>query len=179
MTTLARIHEIADEKVALAIKLFGVDIGHTVVKVDINAGTFTGQARARYRSGDLPYFEIRLHTAYLGMDDEEAVTDTIAHEIAHVVTYSNQKLGKNHDRGWQRICKMLGGNGERINTHNIPIQRKKQRVYVYFIGGEEIKLSKIRHNRLQSGYTSYSYRCRNTGQTFRITKDDFQKEVVI
>jgi predicted SprT family Zn-dependent metalloprotease len=36
--------------------------------------------------------------------------DTVPHEIAHFVCQV-KGLGKNHDEGWRKVCRELGGNG--------------------------------------------------------------------
>lgn len=43
---------------------------------------------------------------------DEAIKDTIIHEIAHALT-----KGHNHDRVWQMKCIELGGDGQRCGDH--------------------------------------------------------------
>ena len=90
---------------------------------------------------------------------DRLLNDTIPHEIAHLVCFSLPQLGKNHDRGWKRVCIQLGGNGERC--HDLPLARarktrKRQRA-LYVVGGKELPVGLTQHKRIQSG--TRSYRC--------------------
>ena len=47
------------------------------------------------------------------MNALEAVRNTILHEIAHALTPH-----QNHNEVWQRVCKAIGGNGQRCYDNN-------------------------------------------------------------
>lgn len=47
------------------------------------------------------------------LNSQEAVKDTILHEIAHALTPH-----QNHNEVWQRVCKAIGGNGQRCYDNN-------------------------------------------------------------
>jgi predicted SprT family Zn-dependent metalloprotease len=51
---------------------------------------------------------ISLSTNLVLLNDEGAVRLTILHEIAHALTPQ-----QHHNEVWQRVCKAIGGNGER------------------------------------------------------------------
>ena len=50
------------------------------------------------------------------LNTEQAVIDTILHEIAHALTPY-----QNHNEVWQRVCKAIGGNGERCYDDKLTI----------------------------------------------------------
>jgi predicted SprT family Zn-dependent metalloprotease len=52
--------------------------------------------------------EIELSNILIPVMTDEAIKDTIIHEIAHALT-----KGHGHDRVWQRKCLELGGDGQR------------------------------------------------------------------
>lgn len=54
--------------------------------------------------------EISLSKLFIPFMTDEAVKDTIVHEIAHALT-----KGHDHDNVWKRKCIELGGNGYRIS----------------------------------------------------------------
>lgn len=54
--------------------------------------------------------EISLSKLFIPFMTDEAVKDTIVHEIAHALT-----MGHDHDNVWKRKCIELGGNGYRIS----------------------------------------------------------------
>lgn len=67
--------------------------------------------RRKSAFGVCNYFkkEISLSIVLTPLMTENAIQDTIIHEIAHALT-----KGHNHDNVWQRKCIELGGTGERI-----------------------------------------------------------------
>jgi len=88
---------------------------------------------------------------------DHLIGDTVPHEIAHLVCYFNPTLGKNHDRGWQRVCTRLGGNGQRCHAHSIKKARRSRKA-IYNIDGEIHEIGGTVHKKIQQG-ASYSMRC--------------------
>jgi len=56
---------------------------------------------------------VELSEDLFGKMSEMDKTDTVVHELAHAVCFRTG-LGKGHDSGFKRICKLMGGNGERL-----------------------------------------------------------------
>lgn len=78
---------------------------------------------------------------------------TIPHEIAHVVC-DITGLGRGHNRGWQRVDRMLGGTGERCYTaadYSLPTMRRTP-IHLYRSPrGEVLHASARIHKRIQAG----------------------------
>jgi len=65
---------------------------------------------AKCRLGVCRYFkkQIGLSKAYIELNDEEVIKNTILHEIAHALVGP----GHGHDRVWKRQAKAIGCNGD-------------------------------------------------------------------
>lgn len=88
---------------------------------------------------------------------DHLINNTVPHELAHIVCYVNPGLGRNHNPGWRRVCRMLGGTGERC--HSEPITYARGLTYYYTTStGCVIPLSVRRHRAVQQGVV---YRFRN------------------
>ena len=76
----------------------------------------------------------------------------ILHEIAHIICFINPRLGKNHDKGWKRVCLAIGGDGERCHEINLTPARKRYLTrHIYVVNGNPVKLTSVRHNQLSKG----------------------------
>lgn len=90
------------------------------------------------------------------------VNDVIPHEVAHIVAFVRGDLrAKGHNAAWVRICRHLGGTGERCHSMGLT-KARKVKYHIYDIDGIEVKLSSIRHNKLMKGKAHYSLTT-NTG----------------
>ena len=88
------------------------------------------------------------------------LNDTVPHEIAHLVCYVNPRLGRNHNPGWKRVCRQLGGNGERCHTLTLT-PAKVMRKYKYVAScGTEVEVGAKHHKQILRGNT---LTLRNTG----------------
>lgn len=104
--------------------------------------------RAARRDGKYHLF---LDTHHVDTHSKEDILSTIIHEIAHLVCYIRPDLGRNHDRGWKRVCISLGGDGKR--TTDLEVQYLKQKTikrYVYSLLGKEYPLAAKAHEHVQS-----------------------------
>lgn len=100
---------------------------------------------------------------------DEMIAEVVPHELAHLVCFAKPELGKNHDKGWKRVCKRLGGTGERCHTFDLEPARKINKFVYVATCGTKVELGKIRHNKVQKGQV---YRVRNGG---KITRDGWQR----
>lgn len=113
-------------------------------------------------------FEVRLN---LEAGLEFLLTDTIPHEMAHVLQGAlGSKL--DHGRAWEFYCKQLGGTG--LMYHQLDLTpARKSRAFLYLVEGEEFILSTIRHNKVQNKVMEYISNA--TGNT--LNKQHFIQEV--
>ena len=66
---------------------------------------------------------ISMNINYLySSDANRFVTETIIHELAHIVAYRVYNSG-GHDAKWRNTCLWLGGNGVRCHEYKTPINK--------------------------------------------------------
>lgn len=118
-------------------------------------GTVAGQAARR--AGE---YIIRFNGAMIeGNGFEHIFNDTVPHELSHIVCYANPHIGKNHNRGWKKLCIALGGTGK--CTHDEEILFARGKTYLYYSStNREIRISSMTHNKIQNGK---KYNCRGGG----------------
>ena len=81
---------------------------------------------------------------------DHLLNDTVPHELAHVVCFYEPRLGRNHDHGWQRVCRALGGSGERCHNELVTYANGKTFYYTSSTG-RVVALSIQRHRKVQAG----------------------------
>lgn len=137
---ITRVEEVA----YIADDTFNTDIG-SCVSVSFNVkGKVAGKA---YWDG-----QIKLNPEACDKYFKEMMEEVIPHEVAHLVCFQKPFLGKGHNKRWKRVCKQLGGTGERCHSFQLTPGRKVTK-YKYAIGdGTEITLGAIRHNKIQDGH---------------------------
>jgi predicted SprT family Zn-dependent metalloprotease len=151
------------EKVQKLIKtaneLYNINCPVPVIKFDLK-GTCAGQAIRRRAGGLDPQFILRFNSTLLELATEQMLNDTVPHEVAHTICQFNNKLGRGHDAGWQRVCKALGGNATR--THDLPVVYARGKTYEYVATcGRKVTLSEHYHKKLVAGKT---FRVKNGGE---------------
>ena len=83
------------------------------------------------------------------------IQDTVPHELAHVICFF-QGTDRGHGSTWARMCRALGGSGQRC--HSEAVTYAKGETYVYTTStGRTINLSSIKHKKIQQG-ASYTGR---------------------
>ena len=148
MTVQEQIRNKVKEVSEVAMKKFKVDLSNVHIRFDIK-GRCAGQA---CRRGGTYYVRFNLHLANENITD--MLHDTVPHEMAHIVCFMNPHLGSNHDYGWTRVCRELGGTGNRC--HSMETVYGKGNTYEYIRSdGKAIRLSETRHKRLQNGHYPY------------------------
>lgn len=133
-------------------ELYGIDLSSAKISFDLK-GTCAGWAYWKTVNGHTTY-GMKFNYDIISRGDEVALRDmidnTAPHEVAHLVAFVNPSLGRNHDAGWVRICRALGGSGKR--THNTEVVYGKGATYEYTSSnGNKLKLSEKYHKRVQSG----------------------------
>jgi predicted SprT family Zn-dependent metalloprotease len=138
-----RVHEV----VKLAEEKYGFPIHPTAIKIEFKE---KGQAAARAYKRNWQYgLVFSVESAALDLD--EMMNDTIPHEVAHLVCFWNSKLGKNHDNGWKRVCRSLGGTGARTHAQELTKGRYKTQYLYRMPSGREYRASAVLHRKLQAG----------------------------
>ena len=153
---IAQVVNRVDQLFKISKELFDVDLSETVVRFDLR-GRVAGYATLTKQEGQRDQLSLRFNTDMMqngGLDT--IINDTVPHEISHLICMLRPELGRNHDRGWQTVCRMLGGSGSR--THNQPVVYAKGRTYLYTTTtGHQVALSEQRHRKVQTG-SIYSVR---------------------
>jgi len=140
---------------AKAKELYGLDFSKVAIRFDLK-GCAAGMAGGRRGIGCINWF-MRFNRDMLTREAFDHVLNaTVPHEIAHLVCFMNPKLGRGHDHGWTRVCRALGGNGERCHSEDVVFGKGKTYEYTSSTG-HKLRLSQQRHNSIQRGQT-YSFR---------------------
>ncbi len=127
--------------------------------------------------------ELNFNMVLLNENLEHFVMQTVAHEIAHLVTgkvYPDTRGGfdrfgkrtkrRSHGREWKSVMIMLGVNPDRCHTYdvtNAKVGAKRKTVtfdYKCSGCGSVLPMGKVRHNKFQAGKAKYSH-CRGTALT--------------
>lgn len=124
-------------------------------------GAAAGQLR-QYRDGRLI---IRYNLAMAARHPEPFLAETVAHEVAHVVTHVCHGKVRPHGLEWQAVMHWFGiAEPRRCHDFTLPPRHHTQRRWAYHCGCREHQLSTTRHNRAQRGL---QYRCRDCGQALQ------------
>lgn len=142
------------EVVAKATSTYGVDLSNLQTTMNIKGAT-AGRAHCRICNGVKQYKMQFNCDMILNGSFDKIVNDTVPHEVAHLVCFANPMLGRQHDRGWQRVCLALGGDGKRC--HNEEIEYAHGSFDYLSDRGHVITVSKIRHQKIQAGM-GYTFR---------------------
>jgi len=149
-STFVRRCESVQEKIrnlTLKVKsIYGITLPHIAIRFDLK-GRCAGRAGRDYNG-----YYIRINVDMMASDESwnDIIGDTVPHELAHIVCFICPYLGKNHNTGWSRVCKNLGGSGERCHKLKFVYANGKQFTYTLSCG-RIIVVSTTRHNRIQKG----------------------------
>ena len=111
---------------------------------------------------------IELNRVYLANEPEAMLTDTLAHELAHLLVwhlYPRRRLAP-HGPLWRHIMQSWFG-VEPQRTHNFEtsqVRSRRQRRWCYRCDCSEHALTTTRHKRIQQGA---QYRCRQCSTALR------------
>ena len=96
--------------------------------------------------GTCSYNKKRIYLAkwYVELNDEDEVTDTILHEVAHALAYQRHgSAGHGHGRIWKSICVEIGARPERLHTGKLG-RPKNHHKYVDTCCGVTYKRHRLR-----------------------------------
>jgi predicted SprT family Zn-dependent metalloprotease len=138
------------EVVAKAKELYGLDLSGVRVSFDLR-GRAAGRASGRGYGQPGSAYLVKFNRDMLGREAfDHVLNETVPHEYAHVVCFMNPMLGKNHDYGWARVCRALGGSG--ATRHKEEVVYGKGRTFEYTTDrGHKVRLSDKRHAYVQQG----------------------------
>lgn len=108
------------------------------------------------------YSKVSYNIHVFAQDMETFMRDVIPHEIAHVVC-SFLGWDKGHGNNWKRVCRVLGGNGQRTySPEGIEFSgtRTRKKYEYKATCGTIVLLSDVRHGKMKRGM---SYSLTNTG----------------
>jgi len=156
----AKIQAIKDKVaacVALAESTFGIKMPTIDVRFDLT-GRAAGMAGYNFQH-TTPlhkgyYLRFNIHHMQLGGQSwDHLLNDTVPHEVAHTVCQSHPQYGRQHNPGWKRVCRALGGNGERCyRQEDAPEAVAHAKPYAYTTStGHIIAVSANIHNKIQRG----------------------------
>ena len=146
-----RIESKLKEVLALAKQLYLFTPINLTIKYKTK-GRAAGQASYNYRTNKMG---LMFNLEALEKDAEHLLNETIPHEVAHLVCYSDPCLGRNHDYGWKTVCRRLGGSGERCHSIDLTPAKVTQKFTYVASCGSKVEVSKIIHNRIQRGVAGY------------------------
>jgi SprT protein len=124
---------------------YGVDLSATEIRFDLR-GRAAGMAGMRFG-----HTVLRFNRDMLGREAfDHLLNNTVPHEIAHLVCFVKPSLGRNHDAGWARVCRALGGNGETCHSEKVVLGKGYTYEYVS-TRGHVVRLGQRHHDYLLSG----------------------------
>lgn len=137
---------------AKAEELYALDMSKVGISFDLR-GRAAGMACRRAGAN----YYMRFNADMLKREAfNHIINDTVPHEIGHIVCFMNPRLGNNHDAGWARVCRTLGGTGTRC--HSEEVVYGKGVTYEYTTtNGHKVRVSQTMHNRILKG-VHYTYK---------------------
>jgi predicted SprT family Zn-dependent metalloprotease len=152
------IREKTAEVVAKAESLYGVKLNPLSTSFNLR-GRVAGWASCKAcRTGQGKTFGLRFNRNLILGDKhyQDILDETVPHEVAHLVCYADPSLGKNHDRGWKRVCIAIGGNGKTRHEYDTKIQGSG---WDYMTDlGHRVTVNAKTHRRIQESGRVFRYR---------------------
>ncbi len=155
MNRIKQIEDKFNEVIKDANSKLNIILPHIHLDFDLEGKTI-GRAICALIDDNIHYI-VKLNSYVIHNDGFEYIlNNTIPHEIAHIVTHYCG-YGMKHDKIWKQICILLGGNGHVYCRANITLKKTRNvKEYLYMTTcGNKVKVSSIRHKRIQEGKTYY------------------------
>lgn len=154
-------------KIAELTRLYETRTGKTLPFVDIRfdlRGACAGQAGRRADRHGYKYIMRFNRDMMQNQGWDHLFNDTVPHELAHIICFV-ENTDRGHGAAWQRVCRMLGGSGERC--HKEAVVYARGRTYVYTTStGYTYNFSETKHRKIQQG-AYYTFRDRKMGRVDR------------
>ncbi|MNI23666.1 hypothetical protein D3C73_772610 [compost metagenome] len=83
--------------------------------------------------------------------NDDMTTDTIPHEVAHLVCFNQKHLGKGHDYGWKRVCRALGGDDSRTHDYTLTPGKVTEKFNYTLASGRVVQAGPKHHRLIQAG----------------------------
>lgn len=140
------------EVVAKCKELYGMDLSAVRVSFDLR-GRAAGRAQAKRFGARGDECTVKFNRDMLTREAfDHVLNDTVPHEYAHIVCFMDPSKGRNHDYGWAKVCRELGGDGAR--THKEKVVYGKGATYEYISStGKEVRVGERHHAEVQRGGT--------------------------
>jgi len=154
MTPTEQVRAKCKEVFEKAKTLYGVDISNrTTIQFNLK-GRVAGMASHQGFLFNGGRMNLRFNHDMLTRGDpdllKDMLEDTVPHEIAHLVCFANPLLGRDHNDGWARVCRALGGTGNR--THDNKVVFGKGTTYEYTTDrGHKVRVNDRNHTYIQGG----------------------------
>jgi predicted SprT family Zn-dependent metalloprotease len=135
--------------VTLGQRLYGVDLSRVEISFDLR-GRAAGYAHWT-GSGPNARHKVRFNRDMLTREAfDHVLNDTVPHEYAHIICAIDPRLGRNHNEGWARVCRAMGGGGARC--HNEEVVHGKGYTYEYVTDrGHKVRVGDKHHRYIQAG----------------------------
>jgi len=142
-----QILERCQQVIAKAKELYGLDMSKVQIRFDLR-GRAAGQAQMRGT-----HFAVRFNRDMLTREAfDHVLNNTVPHEFAHIACFMNPNLGRNHNSGWEKICRALGGSG--ATRHQEDVVMGKGTTYEYITtNGNTVRIGDRHHRKVQAGTT--------------------------
>jgi len=143
-----RIQEVRNkvaELVARANQLYSMTLPPIDLRFDLR-GRCAGQAGRKNGR-----FYMRFNTDMMQTSGwDHIINDTVPHELAHIICFYRPELGRQHNPGWKRVCKQMGGTGARCHSEEVVYAKGKTYAYTTTTGAV-VNLSQAMHGKIQRG----------------------------
>jgi predicted SprT family Zn-dependent metalloprotease len=117
------------------------------------------------------------NSLYMNQNFDAMLNEVVPHEVAHIVQFMKYPFAKQaHGPEWKRICRSLGGNGQRC-TQNFDgeaagIKKNKMTKYEYTCACKQIfQISPQKHRKIQSGVRYRCLKCQHPIMTVALANE--------
>jgi predicted SprT family Zn-dependent metalloprotease len=127
------------ELIAKAEEMYNITLPAVTINFSIR-GRAAGTASYSSNSTKRLNFALNFNPKHIevgGNTYEHLLFDTVPHEVAHFVCQAFPSFGKNHNNGWKKVCRELGGSANRCfsmsdcpELYGMPVSAVKKPVIV-------------------------------------------------
>ena len=123
-----------------------LDVDKVVIRNDIRGSTGGWAKLDKYG-----VYSLRFNREAIINYNDDMTNDTIPHEVAHIVCYNQRHLGKGHDSGWKRVCRMLGGDDSRTHDMVLTPAKVTPKFNYTLASGRVVQAGPKHHRMIQAG----------------------------